>query len=321
MTGHPGEKRLELTLRSRFFHPELRHLVKKFKCDLCQRHKLPGKGYGLLPERDITTQPFQEVAVDLIGPWPVKVGNKNVTFMALTIIDPVTNLTELVRVDNKTAEHVSNKFAYTWLTRYPWPEKCIHDNGGEFTGWEFQKLLEQCKIEDTPTTSRNPTANAICKRMHQRVGNILRTLVHEDKPRGTRQAKNLVDEALGIAQHSLRCGVHTTLGSSPGSLVFNRDMFLNIPLIADWQMLTKKREHLVNENLRRENLRRRKYDYEINQKVLKKLHKPTKLGEKHEGPYNIEKVHCNGNITIKLRPNVTERINIRRVTPYHEPTM
>ena len=48
VTGHPGEKILELTLRSRFFHPELRHLVKKFKCDLCQRQKLPGKGYGLL---------------------------------------------------------------------------------------------------------------------------------------------------------------------------------------------------------------------------------------------------------------------------------
>ena len=98
-------------------------------------------------------------------------------------------------------------------------------------------------------------------------------------------------------------------------------MLLNIPLIADWQMLTKKREHLINENLRRANLKRRRYDYEINQKVLKKLHKPTKLGEKHEGPYNIEKVHCNGNVTVKLRPNVTERINIRRVTPYHEPTM
>ena len=54
-------------------------------------------------------------------------------------------------------------------------------------------------------------------------------------------------------------------------------------------MLTKKREHLVNENLGRENLRRGKHDYEINQKVLKKLHKPTKLGKKHEGPYNIEK--------------------------------
>ena len=54
--------------------------------------------------------------------------------MALTIIDPVTNLTELVRVDNKAVEHITRKFAFTWLTRYPWPEKCICDNGGEITG-------------------------------------------------------------------------------------------------------------------------------------------------------------------------------------------
>lgn len=149
----------------------------------------------------------------------------------------------------------------------PMARKCIHDNGGEFTGWEFQKLLEQWKIENTPTTSRNPTANVICERMHQTVGNVLRTLVHENKPRWQRQANDLVNEALGIAQHSLRCGVYTALGSSPGSFVFNRDIFLNIPLIADWQMLTEKREHQANENLLRKNLRRRKYDYEINQKV------------------------------------------------------
>ena len=86
-------------------------------------------------------------------------------------------------------------------------------------------------------------------------------------------------------------------------------------------MLTKKREHLVNENFRRKNLRCRKSDYEINQKVLKKLHKPTKLGENHEGPYNIKQVNYNGNVTIKLRLNVTERINIRRVIPYHKWTM
>ena len=61
----------------------------------------------------------------------------------------------------------------------------------------------------------------MCKRMHQTVGNVLRTLVHENKPRGSRQAKNLANEALGIAQHSLICGLYTTLGSSPGSLVFN----------------------------------------------------------------------------------------------------
>jgi hypothetical protein len=51
------------------------------------------------------------------------------------------------------------------------------------------------------------------------------------------------------------------MGSSPGNLVFNRDMFLNIPLIADWHAVTLKREHLINENLMRENQKRRHYDY------------------------------------------------------------
>ena len=112
----------------------------------------------------------------------------------------------------------------------------------------IQNVLEQCNIEDTPTTSRNPTANAICERMHQTVGNVLRTLVHDNRPRNESQARELMDEALAVAQHALRCAVHTTLGSSPGALVFNRDMFLNIPLVADWTLLNKKREHLVNEN-------------------------------------------------------------------------
>ena len=320
ITGHSGWNRLYMTIGARYYHPALKTEVRRFKCDACQKHKIPGKGYGLLPERELKEQPFDEVAVDLIGPWEVKIGNKNCVFKALTIIDPVTNLTELVRIDDKTSQEISKKFSQTWLTRYPWPMKCIHDNGGESTGWEFQQLLEQCNIKDTPTTSRNPTANAICERMHQTVGNILRTLIHKNPPRGTRQAKELVDEALAVAQHALRCAVHTTLGSSPGALVFNRDMFLNIPLMADWQMLTKKREHLVNENLRRANLKRRLFDYKVNQKVLKKLHQPTKIGEWFEGPYNLEQVHVNGTVTMQLCPGVTERINIRRIIPYHPPT-
>ena len=66
--------------------------------------------------------------------------------MALTIIDPVNNLTELVRVDNKTAKHVANKFAYTWLTRYPWPENVsmiMEENllDGSFkNSWSNEKL-------------------------------------------------------------------------------------------------------------------------------------------------------------------------------------
>jgi hypothetical protein len=93
-----------------------------------------------------------------------------------------------------------------------------------------------------------PNPIAICKRMHKTVGNVLRTLLHSEPPQNIADAKEFVDEALSIAMHAMRAGIHSTLGSSPGSLVFNRDMFLNIPLIANWHAITQKREHLIHEN-------------------------------------------------------------------------
>jgi len=110
--------------------------------------------------------------------------------------------------------------------------------------------------------------------MHQTVGNVLRTLLHGEPPQNIKNAKEYVDEAQSIAMHAMRVGVHSTMGSSPGNLVFNRGMFLNIPLIADWHAITLKREHLINENLMRENQKWRRYDYIPQQKVLKKTWKP-----------------------------------------------
>ena len=181
-------------------------------------------------------------------------------------------------------------------------------------------MLTATSIKDAPTTSRNPQANAICERMHQTVGNILRTLLYSNPPRTVANAADLVDQALATAMHAMRVNVHTTLKSSPGSLVFGRDMFLDVPLIADWETIQQNRQSLVNERLRRTNMGRRSYDYIQGQRVLKKRHKPDKLGRLTEGPYVITQVHTNGNVTMELRPGVTERINIRRVLPYKEPT-
>jgi hypothetical protein len=52
--------------------------------------------------------------------------------------------------------------------------------------------------------------------------------------------KEYINEALSIAMHAMKAAIHSTLGSSPGSLIFNRDMFLNILLIADWHTITQR---------------------------------------------------------------------------------
>ncbi len=99
-----------------------------------------------------------------------------------------------------------------------------------------------------------------------------------EPPQNIANAKEYIDEALSIAMHALRAGIHSTLGSSPRSLTFNRDMFLNIPLIADWHAITQRREHLINENLIRKNQKRRCYDYVPQQRVLKKKKETPQIG-------------------------------------------
>ena len=152
--------------------------------------------------------------------------------------------------------------------------------------------------------------------MHQTVANILRILQHKNPPANMTQTRDIIDQALAHAMHATQTTVMTTLGSTPGSLAFSRDMFLDIPLIADWQAIARQREQRINDDLHRANIRRRHHDYCLGQKVLKKVHNPTKLGVKTTSPYPIERVYVNGNLTILLRPDVTERINIRQIIPY-----
>jgi hypothetical protein len=91
-------------------------------------------------------------------------------------------------------------------------------------------------------------------------------------------------------------------------------------LIADWHRITQRWEHLINENLIRENQKHHQYNYAPQQRVLKKKWKPHKLGKRTSRPYKVLQTHVNGTLTIELRPGVSERLNIRRVILYKEPT-
>ena len=118
--------------------------------------------------------------------------------------------------------------------------------------------------------------------MHQSVNNVLRTLVHTNPPWNMTHARDIKDNALATAMHAMWTTIATTLGSLPGALAFARDMFLNVPLIADWQAIAHTHEHHVNENLRHANRKRHQFDYAPGQQVLKKVHNSTMLGVRME---------------------------------------
>ena len=219
-----------------------------------------------------------------------------------------------MRVDNGTSVEVANKFESSWLHRYPRPTTCIHDNGPEFQ-FSFIQKLQQWGIKNVPTTSRNPQANSVCERMHQTVGNILRTYIHTHPPRNLTEARALVDKALGVAQHAMRSTIHRALRVSPGALVFHRDMLLNLPLIANLLTIADRRQQLIDDNLRRQNAKRIFHDYKVGDWVSLIIENPAKLDPRTVNRFQIVQVHVNGTVTIQRSPLVTERINIRRIKP------
>jgi transposase InsO family protein len=317
--GHCGISRLADTLRMHFYHPELQQTCEAEvrKCDPCQRLKNVGRGHGETASREASLMPWQDVAVDLIGPWTVNIGDKELKFSALTIIDMVTNLVEVVRIDNKSAAHVAMHFENTWLSRYPRPMNVIHDQGGEFIGADFQRRLEVHEIATRPISAKNPQANSVCERMHQSIGNTLRVLSTLEKPRGVNSAKQLVDTAIADAVYATRCTYNSVLKTTPGGLAFGRDMILNLPLKTDLQQLQKRRQELIDQRLIQANTKRFSYDYRQGDEVLKLVYNPDKLEPRATGPYTITRVHQNGTLSIELSPGVIERINVRRVKPYH----
>jgi transposase InsO family protein len=316
--GHGGTIRIYETLKRNFYYQGLKKKIGDFveKCDSCQRNKNVGQGYGQLPPRNATEIPFEQIAIDSIGPWTINVqGFGNITFKALTIIDQATTLSEICRIDSGHAAQATMQFENQWLSRYPRPISCVFDAGTEFKA-EFLQCLIRNGIHAVPITVKNPQANAICERLHSTVGDILRTLLREQPPQNVAQAYELIDSALASAQYAVRVSVNRTLGHSPGAIVFHRDMFHPIPLLINYNRLREKRQVQIDENNRRANLKRRFMDYQPGQQVLVLKHNPGKLEDRAIGPFTIHQVHVNGTVTIQRTQYVRERINIRRIRPY-----
>jgi hypothetical protein len=153
------------TITTKILSSRTTQMVDNLNCDFGQRNKLDSKGYGFLPEREVQSIPFEKCTMDLIGPWIVQVHGRPYYVEALIVIDTVTNFVELVRIEKKDSSYVMQKFAQCWLTRYLWPQHCIHDLEEELTRQEFQTSLQNCQIRDVCTTAKNPQSNAVCKRI------------------------------------------------------------------------------------------------------------------------------------------------------------
>jgi hypothetical protein len=156
------------------------------KCHVCQKCKKSHTKYGKLPEKEAETEPWNKLCVDLIGPYTMK-KRKNKkkkeqepVLWCVTMIDPATGWFEMKELPDKHAITVADIVEQTWLTRYPWPTEITYDKGTEFMAEFATMITKDYGMKKRGASVRNPQANAILERIHQTIGNIIRTFtVHQ----------------------------------------------------------------------------------------------------------------------------------------------
>eukprot|EP00957_Ditylum_brightwellii_P146941 11187232-Ditylum_brightwellii.AAC.1 len=139
----------------------------------------------------------------------------------------------MIWTDSKSSEHVAQQFNNLWLLCYSYPGKDIHCKRRTFIGITFQQISQRIGIKDAPTTPRNLQASLVYEQLHQTVANILH-ITTNGAANSMQQAVRLVDDALTIIVHATRCAVSRAIGTSTGVMVYQRDMFINLPVVQIW---------------------------------------------------------------------------------------
>ena len=106
---------------------------------------------------------------------------------------------------------------------------------------------------------------------------------------------------LSAVTKAVNSTVHTTLNATPTQLVFGRDAFLPVTFQADWTYIADRKQHLIVQNNKRENAKRRPHVYSVDDSVMI-LHDPNRKhgDDTYKGPFVITKVNDNGTLQLRI---------------------
>ena len=153
------------------------------KCLACQRRK-SSTGPRQLPRGKISAgRPGETVGIDILGGLqPSKEGYGYV----LVVKDYHSRLVAAAPMLTKSAAEVAMVFERIWITPYGPPAHAISDQGGEFDGAEFQRLLRRYLIKHRHTSAYHPQTDGLVENSNRWLADAMATTLAQ---RGWAQAE------------------------------------------------------------------------------------------------------------------------------------
>ena len=205
--GHLGVAKTTERLQRHFFWPTICKDVKEYcrTCPVCQKL---GKGakpaVAPLHSLPLVTEPFSEIAMDIIGPLPPcrNSGNRFI----LTVLDLCTHYPEAIPLQHHTAQDVARALISVF-SHFGFPSRILSDQGTDFLSELMQVFLHEFGISQLNTSPYHPQTNGACERLNGTLKSMLRSL--------SDQFPDSWDQAIPWVLFAYREVPVETLGCSP----------------------------------------------------------------------------------------------------------
>ena len=219
--GHFGVQKTTEKLKQRFHWMRITRDVKYWceKCPTCNRHKTHNPNRA--PLKPIYTgEPFERVAMDLIGPLPrTERGNRYI----LTVVDHFTKHVEAYPLPDQEAVTIARVFMNEFISRFGVPYVIHTDQGANFESNLFKELCKMLNIKKTRTTPYHPQCDGQVERMNRTLIELLALNVENPTENW--------DLNLGLVLMSYRSAVQSSTGHTPYFMLFGREMRLPLDIM------------------------------------------------------------------------------------------
>ena len=306
MSGHQGARRTEQRVREDFFWPGLGRDVHSYirTCTQCQQHIDRGR-VSRVPLEIVPTveEPFQKVAVDIIGPIiPAAEGGYR---YILTIVDFATRYPEAVALKGITAIEVADALIDVF-SRTGVPREILSDQGTQFTSAMMAETMRLLACKQLFSSPYHAQSNGLVERFNGTIKKMLIKMASEQPDQWPRFLAPLLFAYREIPQEST--------GFSPFQLLYGRQPRGPLKLI---------KETWVKGDTVTDNKDVHTYVAELRQRLAETCHLAQESIRKKQPRYKrnfdrtaVERDLEPGQLVLLLRPTHTNRMQMHWRGPF-----